>query len=576
MSLNKFNFKSLIIFASLILLVRVNVYSTVYTTVQSGNWNNNNTWSPSKPNMTYGFNDTVYVQHDVTLNSNLNVFGYFVVNNNVTLSKINKSITIYENSVFINNGTVEVKNLTLNWGTNTLINNGSIVLHGSFVNREGEFTNNSTMTVASNFNNSWDATTVNDGSIEVAGNFINSYSFSGIGYLYVDGNFTNDWSSSFSTSGELDIQGNFTNRGDAQLNNGVSIAGNFTNDWSSTISMTDTVLVSGNISNRGPLSNSGYFSGNSFTNEGAFTSTGTTKLFGNVVNKSSIINSGSFDVSGDFLNKWSSTSVTNSGDFVVGGDLTNKGVVNNNGLMYVVDNLNNTYQINNDGNLFVDNSVTGTGDVDGSGVLCNSDGQTDPTGGAKANNVTCTVCNGTVNTLPVELVAFEVEFVENTQVDINWATATEENNDYFEVLHSTNGTDFETIARVKGAGNSNNMLYYQATDFNAVEGINYYQLKQVDYDGKTTFSDIKTVRINSDNDISLYPNPANLGQEIKVEFSEVLNYNAEIYDITGRLVMSFNGNDNHIQISTANLTKGNYILRIVEGEQVGVKRFIVK
>jgi len=75
MSLNKFNIKSLIIAATLILLVRVNVYSTVYTTVNDGNWNNKHIWSPEKPNMTWGFTDTVYINSQVVLDNNLDIFG---------------------------------------------------------------------------------------------------------------------------------------------------------------------------------------------------------------------------------------------------------------------------------------------------------------------------------------------------------------------------------------------------------------------------------------------------------------------------------------------------------------------
>ncbi len=575
MSLNKFNIKLISLIISLILLVRVNVYSTVYTTIADGNWTSSSIWSPSKPNMNYGFNDTVYISHQVVLNSNISVHGYFVVQSGAKLSKNNKSISIKEFANFVNNGTVEIKNLTLDWGTNTITNTGNIILHGSFINYEGNLTNTGSISTNSNFKNSWGASTVNNGSVSVGNYFLNSSTYTGNGSLTVLGNFTNDWSSSFSTSGNLDITNNFVNRGTAQMDDKVNVGGKFTNDWSSTLVMTDTVLVTGNVLNRGNFDNSGYLFGDNFTNEGPYSATGDTKFNGNVTNKNSITNSGTFDVSGNYINKWNSTSTTNSGDFIVAGNMTNNGNVVNNGLLYVVGNLNNSSQINNDGNIFVDSSVTGSGNVDGSGTLCNSDGQTDPTGGAKANNVTCTVCDGTTNTLPVKLVAFEVEFVEDTHIDINWRTASEENNDYFEVLHSSNGIDFEVIDRVEGAGNSNTLINYQSSDYNAKQGVNYYQLRQVDFDGKTTLSNIRTVMVNSNNELSLYPNPVNNGQNISVEFKNEMSYTAEVYDVTGRMLMSFEGNTNSFKIATNELIKGNYILRIVNGEQSIVKRFIV-
>lgn len=577
MSLNKFNIKSFLIIATLILLVRVNVYSTVYTTVNNGNWNNKHTWSPSIPNMTWGFTDTVYIKHQISLNNDLDIFGYFVVENGAVLSKSNKSITIKQSASLINNGTLEVKNLILDNGNVSLVNNGNMILHGSFTANEGEFVNNSDLTVASNFTNSWSGNVNNNGTITVSGTFTNSNNYDGLGSLSVNSNFTNDWGASFTTTGELIVGGNLLNSGTASFDNSVSVGGNLTNNWSSSMVLSDTVLVTVNVINNSSLTSTVYLGANNFTNSASasFTSAGTVKFTGNVANSSSISNSGTFDVSGNFTNDWS-TYILNTGDFVVGNSMINKGSIDNIGLMYVQGDLNNISQIDNSGNLFVDASVTGYGSIAGSGVLCHSDGQTDPTGTSKSNNVSCDICDGTVNTLPVELVAFDVKYVENTLVAINWTTATEENNDYFEVLHSTNGIDFETITRVKGAGNSNIMINYQVYDYNAANGVNYYQLKQVDYDGKTTLSDIQTLRINGDKEISLYPNPANIGDMINVEFTDVINYSAEIFDITGRLVMRFEDKNSQMQISTSNLSKGNYILRIIDGEQSLVKRFIVK
>lgn len=98
--------------------------------------------------------------------------------------------------------------------------------------------------------------------------------------------------------------------------------------------------------------------------------------------------------------------------------------------------------------------------------------------------------------LPVKLISFIVTKANSRMAVLNWQTSTEINNDYFEVERSRDGADFSPIGKVNGSGTTNQKHSYNLTDSKPFAGINYYRLKQTDYDGKYEYSDIKTVQFN--------------------------------------------------------------------------------
>lgn len=87
-------------------------------------------------------------------------------------------------------------------------------------------------------------------------------------------------------------------------------------------------------------------------------------------------------------------------------------------------------------------------------------------------------------TLPINLTDFNAE-VKDYGIKLNWQTAQEVNNQYFEVLKADTQNEFKAIAKINGAGNSSSPKFYSFTDFNPKTGTNYYQLKQYDSDGKS-------------------------------------------------------------------------------------------
>lgn len=146
--------------------------------------------------------------------------------------------------------------------------------------------------------------------------------------------------------------------------------------------------------------------------------------------------------------------------------------------------------------------------------------------------------NGLSTSLPIELLSFNAT-PNKGQVDIEWKTATEVNNDFFTVERSKNAEHFEEVARVTGAGTVNHMMHYNAIDESPYEGISYYRLKQTDFDGTITYSDLVAVEFDKNRlaMMLVFPNPVNSGQSINIRL-EAFEANEEVLvilsDITGK------------------------------------------
>jgi len=97
-----------------------------------------------------------------------------------------------------------------------------------------------------------------------------------------------------------------------------------------------------------------------------------------------------------------------------------------------------------------------------------------------------------LNPLPIELLSFDATLIED-QVHLDWITLTEINNDFFTVERSKEGLIFEEVAIVPGAGNSNVQRIYSSIDHEPYQGISYYRLKQTDYNGDFSFSNIAII-----------------------------------------------------------------------------------
>jgi len=132
---------------------------------------------------------------------------------------------------------------------------------------------------------------------------------------------------------------------------------------------------------------------------------------------------------------------------------------------------------------------------------------------------------GAADPLPISLVAFEGKIEDNGN-KLRWTTASEKNNDYFTIEKTTDGKSFENIGKITGAGNSIYHNSYSLIDQNIEPIINYYRLKQTDYDGKHTYSDLISIdnRSEAQKEKKLVRITNTWGQEINESYKGVIIY----------------------------------------------------
>lgn len=144
--------------------------------------------------------------------------------------------------------------------------------------------------------------------------------------------------------------------------------------------------------------------------------------------------------------------------------------------------------------------------------------------------------------LPVTLTAFNAKRVGNN-AELNWETATETNNKGFEVQVSSNGRDFRTLAFIESQGtNSNRLLKYRFVDTEPNKsGTLYYRLRQIDVDGKATFSPVRVLNYNTAANktgvqLAAYPNPFNTEMNVELSGIEAGPARLRLVDLTGRVL----------------------------------------
>lgn len=153
-------------------------------------------------------------------------------------------------------------------------------------------------------------------------------------------------------------------------------------------------------------------------------------------------------------------------------------------------------------------------------------------------------------------------------VSVDWSTAQEFNNDYFDVERSADGnTGWQVIESVAGAGSSQIQHSYNVFDTNPYSGVNYYRVKQVDKDGKSAYSKIVSAKVdNANTRVSVVGNP--FRNNFVVQFSGAsLEVNARLVDITGKQIAReiwniSNGETSRQFGNISGLQKGIYILTI--------------
>ena len=172
------------------------------------------------------------------------------------------------------------------------------------------------------------------------------------------------------------------------------------------------------------------------------------------------------------------------------------------------------------------------------------------------------------STLPITLLNFTAQKNGNASV-LQWKIENEINNAYFSVEHSSDGTNFQPIGKVAGHGTVATQQKYQFTDNNPVKGLNYYRLKQVDYDGNATYSNIVTVTFTDVAPIfRIFPNPAINNINISLPLSTATSV-IDVFDLNGKKVLEKQISSNTVSqsLDVSTLATGVYQVTLFQGIQ---------
>lgn len=184
-----------------------------------------------------------------------------------------------------------------------------------------------------------------------------------------------------------------------------------------------------------------------------------------------------------------------------------------------------------------------------------------------------------IGAFPIEFLHFQATKTADEQAMLTWQTANEQNNEYFTIERSADGQLFEAIEFVPGAGNSTGPHNYETLDMNPLPGLNYYRIKQTDFNGSVSYSEVRSVLLDplTDIQVKIFPNPTSDELNILVR-GEKQPDAFYLYDTSGKQVLQkdINPNSNHYLLRLGELSAGAYFLLISFRGEAITQRIIVK
>lgn len=188
--------------------------------------------------------------------------------------------------------------------------------------------------------------------------------------------------------------------------------------------------------------------------------------------------------------------------------------------------------------------------------------------------------------LPIELLHFDAQRIEEKKSQINWSTASEENNDYFSIERSEDGIIFETVGKVQGAENSISRINYQFTDENTpTDKTVYYRLRQTDKDGMSrtfTIDAVPCMGVKKELDLAIAQNPVSNDELIyDMNLPADATVNVQIIDNLGNIASNqnfyYSRGSNRYALDASALKTGVYILNVTDltGSAKKSVRFVV-
>ncbi len=169
--------------------------------------------------------------------------------------------------------------------------------------------------------------------------------------------------------------------------------------------------------------------------------------------------------------------------------------------------------------------------------------------------------------LPINLTYFSGQ-VKGRRVHLSWSTASEQHNDYMAIERSAEGVRWQELGRVPGAGAITEPQHYAFIDEKPLPGLNYYRLRQVDYDGATTYHKVISVHMEpyatGEAPIRLYPSPARHVLQVIFDSPPLQPTGLYLYNAQGQLLqrLAVAAGAEQMQCEVAHLPRGMYFVRI--------------
>jgi len=172
--------------------------------------------------------------------------------------------------------------------------------------------------------------------------------------------------------------------------------------------------------------------------------------------------------------------------------------------------------------------------------------------------------------LPITLANFSGIQKDGSNL-LQWSTKSEQNSAYFDIQRSENGSDFTTIAKVNAAGNSSVAKNYQYTDNElGTSSVYDYRLKMVDIDGSSKFSSVIFIRNSNSGLTTVYPNPARNQITINISDKSLINTQALLSDLSGKVVQRISLNQASTQVDISRYGSGMYLLKFKDGKTIKI------
>lgn len=177
--------------------------------------------------------------------------------------------------------------------------------------------------------------------------------------------------------------------------------------------------------------------------------------------------------------------------------------------------------------------------------------------------------------VPVTWKSFTAEKMGNAAL-LKWTTAQETNAKNYVIERSVDGVSFAPIGEVNAAGTTSSETNYSYTDFNPTSGINYYRIKQMDQDGKTSYTDIRSLVFDAMvNKISISPNPAR-DRIVLTITGKLDNTKVQLLNTVGQVLSNYQVKNEKTTINLPGLASGVYYLKVINNEEVTIEKLFIQ